>query len=244
MLASRYFEAIHQLLKKLEENQIKKIYEAAELVFNVIKNDGIIHVFGTGHSHMLAEEPFYRAGGLVPINPILETSLMLHEGALKSSQMERLEGYAEILAEHHKICSKDMIIISSNSGRNAVPVEMGLAARKRGLKVVAITSLAHSQKVKSRHSSGKRLFEVADIVIDNCGIPGDAILEVQGLAQRIAATSTVTGVVIINTIIAEAIERLLMEGITPPIFQSANSDGGEQLAQRLVQNMNGRIKSF
>ena len=95
MLAKRYFEAIYQLLRKLEETQLPKIYEAADLVLNVIKNDGILHVFGTGHSHMLAEEPFYRAGGLVPINPILDTALMLHEGALKSSQMERLEGYAE-----------------------------------------------------------------------------------------------------------------------------------------------------
>lgn len=244
MLAKRYFEAIYQLLRKLEETQLPKIYEAADLVLNVIKNDGILHVFGTGHSHMLAEEPFYRAGGLVPINPILDTALMLHEGALKSSQMERLEGYAEILADYHKICSKDAIIISSNSGRNAVPVEMAIAARKRDVKVIAITSLAHSQTVKSRHSSGKRLFELADIVIDNCGIPGDAILEVEGLSQKISATSTVTGVVIINTIIAETVERLLLEGITPPIFQSANSDGGEQFAEQLVKNMFGRIKSY
>jgi uncharacterized phosphosugar-binding protein len=244
MLAKKYFDVIYQLLKNMQETQMNNIYEAADVVCEVIKNNGILHVFGTGHSHMLAEEPFYRAGGLVSVNPIFEPSLMLHEGALKSSYMERLEGFAEILAEHHKISGSDAIIISSNSGRNAVPIEMAIAARKRGAKVIVITCLAHSKMVKSRHSSGKRLFEVADIVIDNCGVPGDAILEVNELPQKISPTSTVTGVVIMNSIIAEAIERLLAKGIKPLVFQSANSDGGEQLAGQLIQELAGRIKSF
>jgi len=232
VLGKRYFESIRELLDAIEKTQFEAICKAADAVTESISKGKTFHLFGTGHSHMMAEEAFCRAGGLVPVNAILEPALMLHEGPFKATAMERLEGYAEIIVEHAGIEEGDTVMVISNSGRNVVPVEVALTSKGRGALVIALTSLAHSSKVASRHSSGKRLFEVADIVIDNCGVFGDAILEVDGLSTKVSPTSTVTGAAIINILVAEVVERLLRAGIKPPVFISSNVEGGDEHNQQ------------
>lgn len=231
-MARKYLASVRQTLDLVENTQLEAIGKAADAIAECIGRGGKLYIFGTGHSHIIGEEAYYRAGGLVNVQAVLEPALMLHEGAYKSTDMERLEGYARIILDNCGIRPGDVLLIVSNSGRNAVPVEMALLARERGITAVALTSLAHSGSVPSRHSSGKRLFEVADIVIDNCGVVGDAALQVDGMSTNIGPTSTVAGTAIINMLQAEVVERLLAKGIKPPVFVSANVEGGDEADQQ------------
>ncbi len=237
-----YFDAIHQVLKEAEAKNAEALDQCAEAVVTSLTQGGVLHTFGTGHGHMLAEELFYRAGGLVPINAILDPSLMLHLSALGSTQLERLSGYAEIVLERYVVKSGDVMVIASNSGRNSVTIEMALAAKSRGLKVIALTSIAHSQSQSSRHSSGKRLFEIADIVLDNCGVIGDAAVEVEGLAGRIGATSTVVGTALLHTMVHKVVLKMLEQGVEVPVTLSSNVDGGDEHNSRLFDQYRDRLR--
>ena len=197
---------------------------AAARIADALVAGRFLYAFGTGHSHMLAEEIFYRAGGLACAAAILDPPLMLHEGAAASSDREREPGYAARLLARYPLAAGDVLVVASNSGRNAVPVEMALAARERGLTVIALTSLAHSRAFPSRHPSGKRLFEVADLVLDNQGIPGDAGLELPGLPRRVGPTSSLTGILLLNALVVRAIELALDRGHCPDVYASSNAD--------------------
>lgn len=212
-----------------------RVEQAAALLADALLADRFLYTFGTGHSHMLAEEPFYRAGGLARACAILEPPLMLHEGAAASSGFEQQAGYAERILARYPLEAGDVLVIASNSGRNSVPVEMALGARERGMRTVAITSLQHSRAFPSRHPSGRRLFEVADVVLDNAGIPGDAILELPGLPRRVGPTSTVVGATLLNLMVVRAIELALARGQTLEVYASSNADvpgWNEALIQR------------
>ena len=227
------------LLGKIAETQMSAIKEAASAVANAIARGNVVHVFGVGHSHILAEEAFFRAGGLAPVNAILESCLMLHEGALKSTRLESVSGLAQILLDCYGVKEGDVLIVASNSGVNAVSVEMAVFAQKRGVFTVAITSLSYSRMLKSQ---GKALFEVADLVIDNLGEPGDAIMELPGVVQRVGPTSTVVGAAIVNTIMIEAICMLQQLGIEPPIYVSSHLPGAAEHNMALVQRYREHIK--
>jgi uncharacterized phosphosugar-binding protein len=227
-----YYNAVTGMLSEVIETQAGAIAEAGRLGAEAILNGGLIHALGTGHSHMIAEEMFDRAGGLVLANAILEPSLMLHEGVQRSSTLERLPGYAERLLATEPLSPGDLLIVISNSGRNAVPVEAALIARERGLKVAAITSVAHSESQPPNHASGKRLFEVADVVIDNCGVPGDAVLPVAGTMA--CATSTVVGAFIMQALMSAVVERLAAAGMDPlPVLRSGNIEGASEHNRRV-----------
>lgn len=239
-----YFENLQKILARIATEQIDNIEKAARAVADTLKNGGRIHAFGTGHSHMLAEEIFYRAGGLVNVNPILETSLMLHESAAKSTELERLEGYGEILFDHHSINSKDILFLFSNSGRNGVAIDLALIAGERGVKTVVITNMEHTMQGASRHSSGKKLFEAADIVIDNCGCHGDASMRIEEINRNVAPTSTAAGAAILNAIEARAVEIMVAEGFTPEVFSSSNVDGGDEINNAYIAKYKKEIKSL
>src|SRR5947208_2455503 len=172
--AEEYLGKALEVAHRAAETQLGAIRVAAALVADALAGGRTFWVFGTGHSHALAEELYGRAGGLADVRAILEPGLMLHEGLQKSSLLERLPGLADVLLEINPLESGDVVLIASNSGRNAVPVEFALGARKRGVKVIDLTSLAHSTATTSRAPGGQRLFETADVVLDNCGVPGDA----------------------------------------------------------------------
>jgi uncharacterized phosphosugar-binding protein len=239
-----YFEKIFEILKEIKDTQMEHIQKAAILIADTIVNDGIVHVFGTGHSHMLAEEVFLRAGGLAAVNAILEPNFMLHTGALKSSLMEKMEGYASIIFKYYDIRPEDILIILSNSGVNTVPVEMALRAQQRGVKVIAITSLSYSKAAKSKHQSGKKVYQIADIVLDNKGAVGDAILNIDGLKQSIGPTSTIAGALILNGLFAQVVKNLVERGIDPPIFISSKLKGADEHNGRLIKKYKERIKCF
>lgn len=241
-LVNDYFTNIKNLLDQILSTQNKNIGLAADIIADAVMADGWLYVFGTGHSHMIAEELFYRAGGLVRVYPILDTALMLHEGAVKSSALERLSGYAKCLLEDYPVTAKDAILIVSNSGRNAIPVEMALEAKARGLTVIALTNLSHSQAVSSRHSSGKRLFEIADVVINTCGEIGDASLEVNDI--KIGPTSTVTGSAIVNALIIRVAEIFAKNNFSGEFFVSSNTDNGEVKNLQYIAKYKNFVRSL
>ena len=169
-----YSSTVQNQITAICSTQRGGIEQAAAWLGEALANDRGLYAFGTGHSHMMAEEIFYRAGGLAHAVPLLDTKLMLHENASQSTEVERQEGYAGTLLKRYPVVAGDVLLIASNSGRNAVPIELALAARKLGMKTVAITNFAHARDWPSRHSSGKNLAAVADLAIDNCGVSGDA----------------------------------------------------------------------
>lgn len=238
--SKEYFEKAIALLTEVSE--LPEVEKCARLFAETLKNGKNIYLFGTGHSHMLAEEMFYRAGGLVNIRPILETSLMLHESAAKSTEIERLSGYAEIILSHYGVSEGDTIIIISNSGRNSVCVDTALLCKSKGVNVVALTSVTHSMSGESRHASGKRLCEIADIVLDNHGCYGDACVNIPEIGKTVSPTSTVVGAAILNAIEAECVDILVKQGITPEVFSSSNVDGGDEINTQYVKKYNGVIK--
>ena len=242
--AIEYFENLQRILNRIVTEQGGNIESAARAVADTLEKGGRIHTFGTGHSHMLAEEIFYRAGGLVNVNPILETGLMLHESASKSTALERLEGYGEILFDMHGIKDTDILFLFSNSGRNGVAIDFALLSKERGVKTVVITNMEHTLKGASRHSSGKKLYEAGDIVIDNCGCYGDASVKFENFTTHAAPTSTSAGAAILNAIEARSIEIMLADGFVPEVFSSSNVDGGDETNERFVEKYKREIRSL
>lgn len=238
MSATKYVEEIQKLITKVEETQMDNIKKAAEVFAETIKNDKIIHVFGTGHSHMIGIEMFVRAGGLAPVNAMLDDTIITNFGARKGSEMERLPGLAKIIWDQYSINKGDIMIIISNSGRNSVPVEMAMLAKEKGIYLIALTSLNHSKTCESRHSSGKRLFELADLVIDNCVPKGDFLLDFNGVTSGPA--STIAGSLIVDSIVVETINILSKEGYKLPVYTSQNVDGYNN--DDLYEKYEGRIK--
>lgn len=239
---NEYIENIKDIIAQIESGCSESIEKTAEVLSSALIGGKKIFLFGTGHSHMLAEELFYRAGGLLNIQPVLIDTLMLHIDAAGSTEAERKEGLAQTIFSDYAMSAEDVIIIISNSGRNGVVIDMALLCKEKGLTVIALTNLRHTNAGKSRHASGKRLCEIADIVLDNCGCVGDACIEVDGIEGKICATSTVAGAMILNASIAQAVQLCSEKGFYPEHFCSANIDGGDEINNRLIEKYKKEIK--
>lgn len=233
--SQRLYQLIDELLARVASSQQGRIQEATAIIAESIAADGILYLLGSGHSTAIAMEGYYRAGGLAPVD-------IVHDPTF--GRVERIEGYAEVLLKDYNIPTGSVMVIISNSGRNALPVEVALLCRERGIRTVAVTSISHSKSVDSRHSSGKKLFEIADVVIDNCGAVGDAALEIEGVPGRAIPTSGIAGMFIVDSIIAQVIENLVSMGVEPPVFVSANVDGGDEHNEKLLARYRGRIRGI
>lgn len=244
MSGKLYIQKIQESIGRIEKDVWPQIHAAAEMVADVVEKDGLIHAFGSGHTHILVEEIWCRAGGLAPINPLLDPNQMPYTGPFKGSALEKLEGYGKILFETHDADPGDVMIVLSNSGRNPTPIEIALAAKERGLKVIGITSMDYSRQVPSRHSSGKKLYEIADLVIDNLGPLGDALVELKNTNIKAGPSTTVLNALILNAIVCEAADILLKHGVDPPIFVSANLDVPMDHNERLFKQFKPRVRFF
>ncbi|MDI3548628.1 MAG: hypothetical protein PWR10_2280 [Halanaerobiales bacterium] len=241
--AERYFDKIKNLIEWLEETQLDKVKEASDILTDAIVDKRTIWAIGCTHSAALTAEVYYRAGGLMLINGIFPSGMWLNEVPVtKTSKIENISGYAEIIFEEHNIKPNDVLLIFSTAGRNNFPVEMALEAKKRDVFVIAITSLKYSRNVESRHKSGKRLFEIADLVLDNGADKGDAVIKFDNLKQKVGPVSTVSGALLLNAIVTQTVGNLLDKGITPPVYMSGNLDGGESHNKKMLKEYKDVIK--
>ncbi len=233
-----------RLIDAIARSQAANLERVAQVIFTSLRGGGVFHVFGSGHSHALAEEAYHRAGGLVPVNAIQELFLTPLTPPGTSSQLERMPGLAKIILDGHDLRPREVLMVISNSGINPVPIEVALEGKSRGLTVVALTSLRHSQSVPSRHASGQRLFEIADIVLDNCGASGDAAVRYESFQGTVGSTSLLAGAYIINSLTCRVVELFLAHGLTPPVYFSANVPGGDEHNRGLEAKYRGRIRGL
>ncbi|GAA4443056.1 sugar isomerase domain-containing protein [Phytohabitans houttuyneae] len=236
---------LQDAMDRVVATQGAAISEAARLCTEALTGDGIIQAFGTGHSRSFTMEIAGRAGGLVPANQLSIKDVVMYGGVdpeeILDPTKERDPELAHRVWELHDISPADVFLIASNSGINGAVVEMARLARRNGNPVVAVTSLAHSEAVPTRDPAGERLFEVADVVIDNCGVPGDAAYELPGGA-RIVPTSTLTSALIAQLLTAEICAALVARGIDPPVYISENVVGGDAHNAALRERYASRIR--
>ena len=230
---SEYLIKITECLQKIEVEEKEKLEKVYRAVADTIKNDGLIFTFGCGHSHLPGLDAFYRAGGLANVSPMLDTDLMLHNGAAKSSRMEKMSALAPEIFRRYTLTEKDMIFIFSASGKNQVPIEMADEAKKAKVKSVGVSSLAYAEK-------GGKLHEHVDIAID-CKIPyGDACMDVGEV--KMGGLSTYTACFILNSCLINGAKLALKEGVKPPIYISGNVEGGREHNITLENAFMGRVK--
>lgn len=242
MKSKEYIAGVLACIEKAYETQTDRITDAAKLIADATEAKNNVWIFGCSHAGIIAEEAFYRSGGMVTINPIMFPGFMLNTRPVTmTSKLERLPGLAKIIAEENNLRRGDVLLIHSVSGRNTVPVELAAEAAALGVRTIALTNLDYSRSVSSRAPSGKRLFEVCDIVIDNCGCVSDASVEIPGLPEKIGPTSTTVGAAIVNALIIDAVEMLVERGVVPPVFMSANIDGGTEHNAKILEEYKNNI---
>lgn len=242
MLARDYLDKVIDVMKTLRDTQLEAINQAGEMIAQALVDGHSLFAFGCSHSAVPVEDIYYRAGGLMLVNPIFGPGLTLdiHPPTI-TSKMEQLSGYAKILLDRLPTAPGDVLILVSVSGRNHVPIEMAMAAKEKGMKVIGITSMQYTSAVSSRHPSGKKMYELVDLVVDNLAVPGDAVLEVEGVPQKICPTSGAVGCALLHAIIAATVEKLLAKGFTPPVYLAANVDGGAEYNRRMMEQYKDRM---
>lgn len=244
----KYLNVNENLLEEIRNTQRDNIMKAAGLVADAAKQDGIVRVFGTGHSHTMADDVFYRAVTLANVQGILEGPATGNSEIHKSGAVEKLEGYAHIVVDYHKILPPDVAIVVSNSGNNAMSIDFAIACRKRKVPVIVITNAAYSKTLKPRHSSGNHLMDYGDIVVSNCSSMGDGAVEMKGLPMKVGATSTVTSIYVINAILTQAVELMTEEGFIPDVYYHGSRRINEPEIGvhnfALVEKYYGRMKNL
>lgn len=238
MLAS-FEQEIIRILHTFADTQQEAMESAAAAIAERIEHGGFLYAVGTGHSHMVGEELYARAGGLVCIRLIAPMELTLGDHPMKSTVIERIGDYAHVILKQYPITEKDIVLISSNSGRNAMIVELAMELKRRGIPTVAFTNLTHSRQVTSRHSSGKRLFEACDHVIDNCGCEGDACMDLPGIPGKMGASSSIVGMFMAQNLSMLLAMELKRRNLEVPVFLSANVDAGDAWNKRIMEEYYG-----
>lgn len=241
--AKQYLDGVMGLLQRIADEEMGAIDAAAELIADAIANGKRLFGFGCTHSSLPVQDIAYRAGGLMLVNPIMApgiAALDVHPATM-TSDIERLPGYAKIILDHTPIQEGDVLILVSVSGRNAVPIEMAQIAHERGIKVIGLTSRTYTEGVTSRHPSGKKMYDYADIVLDNKVEVGDAMLSAEGVPQKFSPASGVTSNAILHALMSATIEKLLARGIAPPVFLAGNVDGSAEYNARLIAQYKDRI---
>lgn len=239
---ARYFDAVSDVLAKVRQTQTDAMERAAACIAEAVKGGRCVFAFGCSHAGLLALELYYRTGGLAVINPVRAPGLCLDiDPATMTSQMERLPEYGRIIVDNQPMREGDVFLIHSVSGRNTITVDAALRAAEKGVHVIALTNVDYSRATNSRHPSGKRLCDVAELVIDNCGCIGDSAIDIEGVPEKVAPTSTAVGAAIVNAVMARSVEMLAQSGFTPPIFVSANLDHGDAHNKAMLAEYGDRI---
>lgn len=248
-LAGRYRDGIIERLEAIVATQAESVRRAAQLMAAQIQHDRLIHVYGVGgHSYVGSEEFFWRAGGLANINPMFEASLALAGGGQKSTLLERVEGIGDKIVRAYALGPDDLLIITSAYGLNACTIDAALEARRRGCRIIGISSFEFARQTPrdfpARHSSGQNLFEIADVAIDNHVPHGEAFVDVPGFDQKVGGTCTVLTCFCVNWLVIETVQLCRQMGLTPPVWRSANVVGGDEANRRLLDQYVPRVKAL
>lgn len=239
-MTSLYMTRLHTLLDTMTGVNAEALPRAAERLAKTIADGGLVHAFGSGHSSLLAQEIFYRAGGLAPINAMLDANLTIF-GTSRPTWLERLEGYAASLYTNYDVREGEVVIVISNSGINPVPIEVALEAKARNVFSIAVGSVAEYAHATSRHSSGRTLFDVADLVLDTCVPTGDALHPLGDSGTSIGAASTILGSALLNQLVIATAEAVRNAGHEVPVFTSQNVPGGDEANAGLIERYRPRI---
>lgn len=241
MTVHAFATAVLERIARAVEDQDAVLRSTAVTVADRVRAGGVLHVFGSGHSHLISEELFARAGGATFVSPVFDPALMVTGGYGRSTRTERLHGYADAVLAGVDLRAQDAVLVVSNSGRNAVPVEAALIARHHGCFVIGLSSLEHTHSVDSRHESGRKLADVVDVVLDSHAPAGDAVLQLGGDGDRYGPTSTILGATLVHTLVCMVIERLDRLGEEPPVLRSSNLDGSAEVNRSRKARYTGRI---
>ncbi len=255
MSSKKFLSALGQVLERIETTQAENIHTAAGWVAEAIMADRFAALFGSGHSFIPTMDVYPRIGsfpGWLPIHE-LSTSYVSRVsgdvGLRQSLFLEKIEGFGKLILENYALEAPDVMIVISNSGVNTMGVEVALEAKKKGLKTIGVTSLSHSKDGKSYHSSGKRLFEIVDLTLDNCVPKGDALVEVPGFPAKVASASTIADCILMQSVAAEAAQILAEHNYIPPVFPSHNekmsreeSEAADRLIERFYAEDTRRVK--
>ena len=239
-----FFEGIQAIFEQIRSSQGKNIEQAAQWIAEAVIQDGVVHIFGTGHSNAIAEEVFGRANTLAPVNQVMDLSMAGSVNTVRSFYLERVEGIGEIIFEHVRARPQDVFLVISNSGRNAVPIDFARAAKEHGHKVIVETCVEFSLSQPSRHSSGKRLLDYADVILDNRTPLADVVVKVDGMKPGLGSASGIAGSLLVHATLVEAAVKIKERGHEPPVFMHGNLDGGMEYNQYLLDKYWSRIRNW
>jgi len=223
---------VHELIEKIDTCQRENIDKASDLIVDCLKRKGVVQAFGSGHSYGSALELVERAGGLFATKMIKDPALGIYE---------KVEGIGSILMNKVQIMPEDVVVIISYSGRNPLGIEVAEIVKKKGARIIAVTSLESSKKATSRHSGGKLLYEYADVVLDMMGVEGDAAMQLDPLPTKICPTSSIAAAALIQGTVYETVQKLIKDGIVPDVRISANLDHGTENNIKVAEKYADRI---
>jgi uncharacterized phosphosugar-binding protein len=236
--ALSYLDAVEQIIHRIRTTQIEAINRAADICAQAIAGGGLVHLFGTGHSRMMVEEIFPRHGSFPGFHSIVELSLTNHNqvvganGQRQAMFLEHVEGLGRVILRNFVLTPPDCFLIFSNSGVNEVVVEVALEAKKLGLPVITLISVEHCAATQAKHSSGRKLLDIADVVLDNCTPAGDALVKIPNLADPVGPGSTVGAAVVVNMLKCAIAERLTQLGKPPKVLTSSYFISPEESQKR------------
>lgn len=245
----RYQQAVLAHLQMLAETQGDAIARAAALVARSVSGGGVLYAIGTGgHSMIGAEELFYRAGGLLPVSAVLDEGFWLGSGALRSTRIERLPGYARAILQDYPMTPRDVLVIINAYGINAATIDAALYGKEMGVPVIAVTSIEHAKRIPAdhpaRHPSRTNLFELADVCLDSRVPVGDALVRIDGVELPVGPVSTLASTFLLNSVVCLAVEMMHEMGAELPIWKSANAPGGDEANRRWIEKYRGRIRKL
>jgi uncharacterized phosphosugar-binding protein len=249
--ADRWLESARAVLDHVAATQGPAVEAASRIFADAIAVDGLVHVFGSGHSRMNTEEMFPRIGSYPGFHPVAELAVSNHVGVVgpnglrQAMYLEKVSGFARVVLQQFKIHPQDAFLIFSSTGINGVVVEMALLVKRMGLPVVAVTSLGHTRATPPRHPSGRKLAEIADVTIDNGSPPGDAVTDIEGLPFKVGPVSSIGAIAVVNALKTRTAELLVERGVVPVVLTSPHfvgtSEGEEQL-ERVYEEYFRRVK--
>ncbi len=248
-LCATYFERVTALMKRIELEEREPLDRAADRLADQIVNDRLIHVFGPGgHSNLASQEIFFRAGGLMHVSAILDEGTLLSNGALRSMAMERTPGYGELVIANQRLGEGDLLLLTNAYGINAALIGAAQEAKRRHVFVIGMSSRAHAANTSpdhpARHPTKQNLHDIVDIAIDVKVPVGDAVMEIPGVGQPIAAVSTFANAFALNCLVLRTVARLADRGVEPPVWRSGNAPGGDEANARFLDRFRNRVRAL